>query len=71
MGSSVTFGCLLMIKCSGGQGGTKVLIGNSERWIGLFDFELHCRVILVSPLLGEDLSSWMPGDFSSDLLSGG
>lgn len=39
--------------------------------MGLFDFERHCRQILVGPLLGEDLSSWMPGELSSNLLSGG
>lgn len=30
LGNLVTFGCLLIIKCSGGWGGTKILIGNSE-----------------------------------------
>lgn len=71
IGSLVTFSCLLVIKCSGGQGGTKTLTGNAVWWMRLFDFEFHCREILVGPLLGENLSSWMPRELSSNLLSGG
>lgn len=69
IGSLVTFSCLLVIKCGGGQGGTKTLTGSAVWWTRLFEF--HCREILVGPLLGEDLSSWMPRELSSNLLSGG
>ena len=69
IGSLVTFSCLLVIKCSGGQGGTKTLTGNAVWWMRLFEF--HCREILVGPVLGEDLSSWMPSELSSNLLTGG
>lgn len=34
-----------------------MLTGNSVWWMGLFDFELHGREILVGPLLGESRSS--------------